>query len=116
MRGILFLIIAVVNIFFASCSKLEKVHFSGMQQLYQESQNLNQTSLDSTKSFTTQLGMFVKFNLVAIENELYHPLIINNNINLSLAPYGCRLKEIVADVGVKLNAEWLKGAIVENYP
>ena len=75
-----------------------------MQQLYQESQHLNQASLDSIDCFTTKLGDYINAHPSVLEDELYEPLI--NNINLSLAPYGYCVKVTTVNVGVKINTDW----------
>lgn len=75
-----------------------------MQQLYQESQHLNQASLDSIDSFTTKLGGYINAHPSVLEDELYEPLI--NNINLSLAPHGYCVKVTTVSVGVKVETDW----------
>jgi hypothetical protein len=75
-----------------------------MQQLYQESQHLNQAGLDSIDSFTTKLGVYINAHPSVLEDELYEPLI--NNINLSLAPYGYYVKVTTVNVGVKVETDW----------
>ena len=102
-RAFLCLCLIVSAFFLGSCQQ-EETHISGMQQLYQESQHLNQASLDSIDSFTTKLGVYINAHPSVLEDELYEPLI--NNINLSLAPYGYYVKVTTVNVGVKVETDW----------
>ena len=89
--------------FIASCQQ-EEVRTTGMQQLYQESQHLDQASLDSIDHFTAKLGKYIKSTPSAVDDELFEPIV--NNINLSLAPHGYCVKVTTLNVGVKVNADW----------
>lgn len=102
-RAFLCLCLIVSAFFLGSCQQ-EEVRTTGMQQLYQESQHLNQASLDSIDSFTTKLGDYINAHPSVLEDELYEPLI--NNINLSLAPYGYCVKVTTISVGVKVETDW----------
>ena len=75
-----------------------------MQQLYQESQHLNQASLDSIDHYIAKLGKYVKSTPSAVEDELFQPIV--NNINLSLAPHGYYVKVTTLNVGVKVETDW----------
>lgn len=94
----------IVSAFFLGSCQQEEVRTTGMQQLYQESQHLNQAGLDSIDSFTTKLGDYINAHPSVLEDELYEPLI--NNINLSLAPYGYCVKVTTVSVGVKVETDW----------
>ena len=75
-----------------------------MQQLYQESQHLNQAGLDSIDHYIAKLGGYINAHPSVLKDELYEPLI--NNINLSLAPHGYYVKVTAVSVGVKVETDW----------
>ena len=102
-RAFLCLCLIVSTFILGSCQQ-EETPISGMQQLYQESQHLNQASLDSIDSFTTKLGDYINAHPSVLEDELYESLI--NNINLSLAPYGYCVKVTTVNVSVKVETDW----------
>lgn len=76
----------------------------GMQQLYQESQHLNQAGLDSINHFTAKVQKYINSTPSAVEDELFQPIV--NNINLSLAPHGYYVKVTNVSVGIKINTDW----------
>ena len=101
-RAFLCLCLMAFTFFIASCQQ-EEVRTSGMQQLYQESQTLNQASLDSIDHFTAKLGKYINSHLSVLDDELYDPLI--SNVRKAYALHGYKA-EVTMNVGIKINTDW----------
>ena len=101
-RAFLCLCLMTFTFFIASCQQ-EEVRTTGMQQLYQESQTLNQASLDSIDHFTAKLGKYINSHLSVLDDELYDPLI--SNVRKAYALHGYKA-EVTMNVGIKINTDW----------
>ena len=81
-----------------------------MEQMYVESKNLPETSIDSIKSFTSKFGNYIKANPASMNNEYYTPTV--ENISYACSVFGYQLN--ISKTGITINTEW-DGETIINY-
>lgn len=104
----------VLTLGFASCDKSNQNESVGpksnMEQMYVESKNLPETSIDSIKSFTSKFGSYIKANPASMNNENYTPTV--ENISYACSVFGYQLN--ISKTGITINTEW-DGETIINY-
>ena len=75
-----------------------------MHQMYLESIDLPDATLDSISHFTSKLGNYVALYPDSRQDEYFDPTL--KNLRGALSPYGYTVVERSVTLGVTVNTEW----------
>ena len=98
------LLIAVLPLAFASCEKEVMEELPPMGQMYYESVNLPQATLDSITNFTHKFGVYVGSHPESRQDQYFDPTL--QNLRNAAALHGYTIKETTVTTGITVNDEW----------
>lgn len=82
-----------------------------MHQMYVESINLPDATLDSISHFTTKLANYVALHPDSRQDEYYDPTL--QNVRGALSPYGYTVVERSVTLGITVNTDWAGETFME---
>ena len=98
------LLIAVLPLAFASCESEVMEELTPMCQMYNESVNLPQATLDSITNFTHKFGGYVGSHPESRQDQYFDPTL--QNLRNAAALHGYTIKETTVTTGITVNDEW----------
>ena len=87
-----------------SCEKELMVESTPMYQMYNESVNLPQATLDSITNFTHKFSGYVGSHPDSRQDQYFAPTF--QNLRNAAALYGYTIRETTVTIGVTVNDEW----------
>ena len=87
-----------------SCEKEQIADFTPMYQMYTESVNLPQATLDSITNFTHKFSGYVGSHPDSRQDQYFAPTF--QNLRNAAALYGYTIRETTVTTGVTVNDEW----------
>jgi len=97
-------LILFMVLLFVSCEKEQMVESTPMYQMYTESVNLPQATLDSITNFTYKFGGYVGSHPDSRQDQYFAPTL--QNLRNAAALYGYTIRETTVTTGVTVNDEW----------
>ena len=97
-------LILLLAFLFVSCEKEQMVESTPMYQMYTESVNLPQATLDSITNFTHKFGGYVGSHPDSRQDQYFAPTL--QNLRNAAALYGYTIRETTVTTGVTVNDEW----------
>ena len=97
-------LILLVALLFVSCEKEQMAESTPMYQMYTESVNLPQATLDSITNFTHKFSGYVGSHPNSRQNQYFAPTL--QNLRNAAALYGYTIRETTVTTGVTVNDEW----------
>ena len=89
---------------FVSCEKEQMAESTPMYQMYTESVNLPQATLDSITNFTYKFSGYVGSHPDSRQDQYFAPTL--QNLRNAAALYGYSIRETTVTTGVTVNDEW----------
>ena len=102
--GLFVLLCLAVSLSFTSCEKEAMEELSPMHQLYNESVNLPQATLDSITHFTHKFGDYVGSHPESRQDQYFTPTL--QNLRDAAALHGCTITDSSVTTGITVNNEW----------
>ena len=87
-----------------SCEKEQMTESTPMYQMYTESVNLPQATLDSITNFTHKFSGYVGSHPDSRQDQYFAPTL--QNLRNAAALYGYTIRETTVTTGVTVNDEW----------
>ncbi len=97
-------LILLVALLTVSCEKEQMAESTPMYQMYTESVNLPQATLDSITNFTHKFGGYVGSHPDSRQDQYFAPTF--QNLRNAAALYGYTIRETTVTTGVTVNDEW----------
>ena len=97
-------LILLVALLTVSCEKEQMAESTPMYQMYTESVNLPQATLDSITNFTHKFGGYVGSHPDCRQDQYFAPTL--QNLRNAAALYGYTIRETTVTTGVTVNDEW----------
>ena len=97
-------LIFLLVLLFVSCEKEQMAESTPMYQMYTESVNLPQATLDSITNFTHKFGGYVGSHPDSRQDQYFAPTL--QNLRNAAALYGYTIRESTVTTGVTVNDEW----------
>ena len=97
-------LILLLALFFVSCEKEQMAESTPMYQMYTESVNLPQATLDSITNFTYKFSGYVGSHPDSRQDQYFAPTL--QNLRNAAALYGYTIRETTVTTGVTVNDEW----------
>jgi hypothetical protein len=94
----------VLPLAFASCDNEVMEELTPMCQMYNESVNLPQATLDSITNFTHKFGFYVGSHPESRQDQYFDPTL--QNLRNAAALHGYTIKETTVTTGITVNDEW----------
>ena len=97
-------LILLLGLLFVSCEKEQMADSTPMYQMYTESVNLPQATLDSITNFTHKFGGYVGSHPDSRQDQYFAPTL--QNLRNAAALHGYTIKETTVTTGITVNDEW----------
>ena len=97
-------LILLLALLLVSCEKEQMVESTPMYQMYTESVNLPQATLDSITNFTYKFSGYVGSHPDSRQDQYFAPTL--QNLRNAAALYGYTIRETTVTTGVTVNDEW----------
>ena len=97
-------LIFLLALLFVSCEKEQMADSTPMYQMYTESVNLPQATLDSITNFTHKFSGYVGSHPDSRQDQYFAPTF--QNLRNAAALYGYTIRETTVTTGVTVNDEW----------
>ena len=97
-------LILLMVLLFVSCEKEQMAESTPMYQMYTESVNLPQATLDSITNFTYKFSGYVGSHPDSRQDQYFAPTL--QNLRNAAALYGYSIRETTVTTGVTVNDEW----------
>ena len=97
-------LIFLLVLLLVSCEKEQMADSTPMYQMYNESVNLPQATLDSITNFTHKVSAYVGSHPDSRQDQYFAPTL--QNLRNAAALYGYTIRESTVTTGVTVNDEW----------